>query len=190
GIPLQSAYCGAKHGIQGFFDSLRSELIHEKINIDISMVHLPALNTTQFQFVKSRLPNKPRPMGTIFQPEVAARAIVFAATTPRRGMLVGLPTLQSVWGNKFIPGLLDHYLAKIGYEGQQTQEPADPNQPHNLWEPIPGDHGAHGRFDNQSKQKSVQLWAAKNRDRIGWATAGSLVLGLAVLAWGRFFNNH
>ncbi|HLR24235.1 MAG TPA: SDR family oxidoreductase [Fodinibius sp.] len=146
GIPLQSAYCGAKHGIHGFFESLRSELIHENSDVNVSMVQLPAMNTTQFGFVKSRLPNKPRPMGTIYEPEVAAKVFFEVANNEHkeREVFVGFPTVQTIIGNKLIPGWLDHYLARTGYQGQQTNEPEDPNRENNLWEPIPGDHGVRG----------------------------------------------
>jgi NAD(P)-dependent dehydrogenase (short-subunit alcohol dehydrogenase family) len=181
GIPLQSAYCGAKHGIHGFFESLRAELIHDKSEINLSMVQLPAMNTTQFGFVKSYLPNKPKPMGRIYEPEVAARAIVEIARNPRREAYVGYPTVQTIIGNKFVPGYLDNYLAKTGYNGQQTDEAADPNQRNNLYEPIPGDHGAHGNFDAQAWDFSPQFWAASHR-AFSW---GALVLtgfGIGLLA--------
>ena len=139
GIPLQSAYCGAKHGIEGLFDSLRTELMHDKSKVKITVVQLPALNTTQFGWVKTRLPNKARPMGTIFQPEVAARAIVFAATHNRREVFVGFPTVQTILGNKIAPWFADWVLAKTGYQGQQTDEPLSPDRQHNLWEPVLGD---------------------------------------------------
>lgn len=179
GIPLQSAYCGAKHGIQGFFESLRCELIHDKRNIKLSMVQLPAMNTTQFGFVKSRLPRKPKPMGTIYEPEVAAKAVVYAADHNEREVYVGFSTWQTIVGNKFIPEWLDHYLAKIGFKGQQTDEPEDPNRKHNLWEPIPGDHGAHGSFGAQAWDFSPQFWAATHQ----WLTmAGitAITVGLGV----------
>jgi len=163
GIPLQSAYCGAKHAVEGFYDSLRTELLHDKSKVKVSIVELPALNTTQFGFVKSRLPHKPKPMGTIYQPEVAAEAILFAAEHRRRELLVGWPTLQAVIGNKIAPAIGDMVLAKNGYEGQQTNEPEDPNRQDNLWEPLPGDHGAHGRFDEQAREFSPQLWVSMNR---------------------------
>lgn len=178
GIPLQSAYCAAKHAIQGFYDSLRAELIHDKSKVKISMVELPALNTTQFSFVKSRLPHKPRPMGTIFQPEVAADAILYAAEHNRREMFVGFSSLKAIVGNKIAPWYADHVLAKNGYEGQQTEEPDDPNRQNNLWEPIPGDHGSHGTFDDQAYDNSEQLWLSKNRKYIlgGLIAVGALVL--------------
>lgn len=178
GIPLQSAYCAAKHAIQGFYDSLRAELIHDKSHVKISMVELPALNTTQFSFVKSRLPHKPRPMGTIFQPEVAADAILYAAEHNRREMFVGFSSLKAIFGNKIAPWYADHVLAKNGYEGQQTQEPEDPNRQNNLWEPIPGDHGSHGSFDDQAYETSEQLWLSKNRNLVlgGLLAVGALML--------------
>jgi short-subunit dehydrogenase len=180
GIPLQSAYCGAKHGIQGFFDSVRSELFHDKSKVNLSMVQLPAMNTTQFSFVKSYLPNKPRPMGTIYQPEVAAKAIVHVARNPQRELYVGYPTVQAILGNKLIPGLLDQYLGSIGYEGQQTDEPKDPNRPDNLYEPLPGDHGAHGAFDANSWDFSPQTWAATHK-AVTWGALASLVLTVGLL---------
>ncbi len=183
GIPLQSAYCGAKHGIQGFFDSLRAELIHDKSNIDLSMVQLPAMNTTQFGFVKSYLPNKPQPMGTIYQPEVAAQAIVHLAKNPRREMWVGYPTVQSIIGNKLAPGLLDKFLGETGYDGQQTDEPKDPNRPSNLYEPLPGDHGARGTFDGESWSFSPETWAATHK----LATWGTLI-SLAAVTIGLFVS--
>lgn len=175
GIPLQSAYCGAKHAIEGFYDSLRTELLHDKSNVKTTMVQLPALNTTQFGFVKSRLPNKPRPMGMIFKPEVAAEAIVFASENNRREVFVGSPTVEAIIGNKLAPGFADYVLSRNGIKGQQTDEPADPNKPHNLWEPIPGDHGAHGPFVKESHGFSPQLWATMNR---GWLAAASAVLAI------------
>ncbi len=179
GIPLQSAYCGAKHGILGFFESLRCELIHDKSNIKLNMVQLPAMNTTQFGFVKSRLPNKPRPMGRIYEPEVAAKAVYYAAYHGDRETYVGYPTWQTIIGNKVIPGVLDNYLANIGYDGQQTEEPEDPNRTNNLWEPIPGDHGAHGTFDAQAWDFSPQTWALTHH----WLTLAGMAavtVGLSI----------
>jgi short-subunit dehydrogenase len=163
GIPLQSAYCGAKHAVEGFYDSLRTELMHDKSKVKVSIVELPALNTTQFSFVKSRLPNKPRPMGTIYQPEVAADAIIFAAEHGRREIMVGWSTYKAIVGNKIAPWYADRVLAKSGFKGQQTDEAEDPNRQHNLWEPLPGDHGAHGVFGDQAKGRSFGLWLSKNK---------------------------
>jgi NAD(P)-dependent dehydrogenase (short-subunit alcohol dehydrogenase family) len=170
GIPLQAAYCGAKHAIQGFTESLRCELLHDESNVRVTMVHLPALNTPQFGWVKSRLPRKPQPVPPIYQPEIAAEAIVYAAHHDRREMEVGLPTVIAVQGNKFIPGLMDQYLARTNYDAQQTDEPVEPDRHDNLWEPIRGDHGAHGAFDDRAADSSPQLWANEHR---GWlALAG------------------
>ncbi|MGE0130573.1 MAG: SDR family oxidoreductase [Blastocatellales bacterium] len=184
GIPLQAAYCGAKHAIQGFVESLRCELLHDKSNVRVTMVQMPALNTPQFRWVKSRLPHKAQPVPPIFQPEVAARAIYYAAHHDRREMYVGMPTVEAIVGNKIAPGLLDHYLARTGYEAQQTDEPADPNRPNNLWEPVPGDHGAHGVFDDRSSDHSWQLWADTHRGLL--ALAG---IGLAGAVYAAFARN-
>lgn len=182
-IPLQSAYCGAKHAIAGFTDSIRSELIHDKSHIHLTMVQMPALNTPQFGWVKSRLPRKPQPVPPIFQPEVAAEAIYFAAHHKRRTIEVGLPTVVAVEGNKFFPELMDEYLGKTNYEAQQTNEPVDPDRLNNLWEPVPGDHGAHGAFDSRAYSFSPQLWVNINRNWIVCAGAG-LALTVAAL-WKR-----
>ncbi|MFC6998811.1 SDR family oxidoreductase [Rufibacter roseus] len=179
GIPLQSAYCGSKHAIQGFFDSLVTELMHDNSKVTATMVQLPAMNTTQFGFVKSRLPNKPKPMGKIFQPEVAAEAILYAAEHDRREINVGWPTLKAVVGNKIAPWFADYVLANNGIEGQQTSEPEDPNRKNNLYEPLPGDHGAHGPFGDQSTNFSPQLWATLHRKEI--LTSAAALGGLLLL---------
>lgn len=181
GIPLQSAYCASKHAVEGFYDSLRAELLHDKSNVQISTVHLPALNTTQFGFVKSRLSKKAKPMGTIFQPEVAADAILYAAQNNRRTLYVTWSTIQVIIGNSLLPGLVDYVLAHTGYDGQQTDEPEDPDRKHNIWEPVPGDHGSHGGFDDKSYDSSPQLWLSKNR---GFAVGG-LALALLGLMIGK-----
>lgn len=183
GIPLQSAYCAAKHAVQGFFDSLRTELLHDKSNVKISTVELPALNTTQFGFVKSRLPNKPKPMGTIYQPEVAARAIVYAAENDRREVMLGFSTLKAIIGNKIAPWYADWVLSRTAIEGQQTNEPEDPDRKHNLWEPLPGDHGAHGEFDSQAKQVSTTFWLGRHKEYIAGAAlaVGGLIWGIKAL---------
>ena len=180
-IPLQSAYCGAKHAIRGFTDSLRSELIHDNIQVHLTMVQLPALNTPQFEWVKSRLPGKPQPVPPIFQPEVAARAIYRAAHRKRREVFVGWPTLKAVIANKIFPGYLDRYLAKHGYDAQQTEEAADPHRPDNLWNALPGDYGAHGRFDQQAREHSLQLWATTHR--AGLVSAIAVAAGLIGTAY-------
>ncbi|WP_242918579.1 SDR family oxidoreductase [Pontibacter liquoris] len=178
GIPLQSAYCGSKHAVEGFFDSLKTELLHDKSKVKLSMVQLPAMNTTQFSFVKTRLPNKPKPMGKIYQPEVAAEAILFAAKDGRREIFVGCPTVEAIVGNKIAPWYADYVLAKTGFDGQQTDIPEDPNRPNNLWEPIPGDHGAHGTFGAEAADFSPELWLSMNRNKI---YAGALALGGIIL---------
>ncbi len=158
-IPLQSAYCAAKHAIAGFTDSLRCELIHDSSKVRITMVQMPALNTPQFRWIKSHLKKKARPVPPIFQPEVGARAIYYAAHHDRREIHVGWPTVEAITGNKIAPGLLDRYLGRTGYAAQQTSEPEDPGRPDNLWKPLAGDHGAHGVFDSQAKSTSYQTWA-------------------------------
>ncbi|MGE0407444.1 MAG: SDR family oxidoreductase [Candidatus Korobacteraceae bacterium] len=174
-IPLQSAYCAAKHAMRGFTDSLRTELMHDGSNVRIAMVHLPAHNTPQFGWVKSRLPRKAQPVPPIYQPEVAARAIYWAAHHQRRELWVEWPTIRAIVGNKILPGYADRYLAQSGFESQQTSEPRDPNQPDNLWEPIPGDHGAHGVFDHRSTYRSPVLWASMHRGAIGLGTLAGIV---------------
>lgn len=172
-IPLQSAYCGAKHAVQGFTESLRSELIHDRSRVHVTAVHLPALNTPQFGWIKSRLPRHPQPVPPIYEPEVAADAIHWAAHHRRREISVGISTVKAIVGDKFIPGLLDRYLAGRGYEGQQSAEPIDPNRPHNLYASVPGDHGAHGVFGRDVRTSSVQLVLNKNRR---WLAALGLCL--------------
>lgn len=187
GIPLQAAYCAAKHAIQGFCDSLRCELIHDRSNVRVTMIQMPALNTPQFSWVKSRLPCKAQPVPPIYQPEVAARAIVYASEHPRREIYVGLPTVEAIVGNKIAPAAVDHYLAHNCYASQQTSEPEDPNRPDNLWEPVDAerDHGTHGTFDERARGWSPQLWTDLHR---GWITLAILALGGAV--FGGFFANR
>jgi short-subunit dehydrogenase len=180
GIPLQAAYCASKHAIQGFMDSLRAELIHDKSNIVAVMVQMPALNTPQFGWCKSKLPNKAQPVPPIYQPEIAAEAIVFASKNKRREIYVGLPTVIAIIGNKLFPRLGDWYLGKTGVKGQQTNEKADHNKPNNLYEPVGGDPGAHGRFDERAYSFSPQLWTSLHRD---WIVAGMLI-GVAAAVSG------
>jgi NAD(P)-dependent dehydrogenase (short-subunit alcohol dehydrogenase family) len=181
GIPLQAAYCGAKHGIRGFTDALRCELLHDHRNIHLTMVQLPALNTTQFNWCKSRLPNHPQPIPPIFQPELAARAIVWAACHRRREVQVARSTVRTIWGNKFLPKLGDWTLARRGYDGQQTDERVAQNRPCNLYQPVPGDHGAHGIFDERATDRSWQWWLTTHRGLAMGATAATaLLLGMLV----------
>ncbi|MGB8581759.1 MAG: SDR family oxidoreductase [Candidatus Sulfotelmatobacter sp.] len=159
-IPLQAAYCASKHAVLGFFASLRTELLHDKSNVQTTMVQMPALNTPQFGWVKSRLPRKAQPVPPIFQPEVAARAIYYAAHHPgRREYYAGWSTVKAIFGNKVVPSLADHYLARTGYDSQQYDGREDPDRPNNLYEPISGDHGAHGDFDDRAHSYSLELWA-------------------------------
>ena len=176
GIPLQAAYCGAKHAIQGFTDSLRCELLHDRRHVRVTMIQMPALNTPQFSWVKSRLPNKPQPVPPIFQPEVAAQAIVWAVDHNRTELYVGWPTIKAIVGNKIVPRLADEYLARTGYRSQQTNEPDDKNRRNNLWEPVPGDHGAHGEFGDRAHGFSLELWLATHR---GWFWPAGLLLAAA-----------
>jgi NAD(P)-dependent dehydrogenase (short-subunit alcohol dehydrogenase family) len=163
GIPLQSAYCAAKHAIEGFCDSLRTELLHDNSKVRVTMVQLSACNTPQFGWVKSRLPRRAQPVPPIFQPEVAAEAIYFAANRPRREFIVGWPAFKAIYGNKIAPWYADCVLARMGYDAQQHDGPEDPERPNNLYEPVAGDYGAHGTFDARSRNWSGQWWLSKNR---------------------------
>jgi NAD(P)-dependent dehydrogenase (short-subunit alcohol dehydrogenase family) len=194
GIPLQSAYCGAKHAIQGFHESLRCELLHEGSKVRVTMVQMPAVNTPQFDWVLSRLPRKAQPVPPIYQPEVAARAVVYASEHPgRREFWVGASTAATLIVNAVAPGLLDRYLARTGYDSQQTPEPQDADGPVNLWEPVDGpgghDFGAHGRFDDKAHGRSPQLWASQHHGAIAAATAtAGLVVGTALRVLKRRSN--
>ena len=183
GIPLQSAYCGAKHAIQGFSESLRCELLHDGSHVHVSMVQLPAMNTPQFDWVKSRLPRKAQPVPPIYAPEIAADAIVWAASHRRREMSVGAVTTGVIWGNKFAAGLGDRYLARTGYDSQQTDEPADPNRPNNLWHPLPGDRGPHGRFGDRTTHSSPQTWVNERLPAVAMIAAGGAALLWGALRW-------
>jgi hypothetical protein len=182
-IPLQAAYCGSKHAIQGFTESLRSELIHDQSDVGITMVQMPALNTPQFGWVRSRLPKKAQPVPPIFQPEVAAEAIYWAVHHDRDELWVGLSAVKAIMGNKAIPRLLDRYLARTGFDSQQTAEPEDPDRKDNLWEPVDHaeDHGAHGAFDERSQAGSYQWWANTHRGLIAGAAAGLAAAAYAAL---------
>ena len=178
GIPLQAAYCASKHAIQGFMDSLRAELIHDKSRVVATMVQMPALNTPQFDWCKSKMPHRSQPVPPIYQPEIAAEAIVFASKHRRREIYVGLPTVIAIIGNKFLPGLGDWYLGQTGVKGQQTGEKADPAAPNNLYEPVGGDPGAHGRFDARASSFSPQLWTNLHRD---WVLGAGLFAAAAAV---------
>jgi short-subunit dehydrogenase len=155
-IPLQSAYCGAKHAIVGFTDSIRSELIHDGSNVHITAVMLPAMNTPQFNWCRTRLPRHPQPVPPIYEPEVAARAIVWAASHKRRELYVGWPTVEAIYGQELAPSFADHYLARHAFDGQQTSQPVSPDRPDNLFEPVQGDYAAHGIFGHRPSSYSVQ----------------------------------
>jgi NAD(P)-dependent dehydrogenase (short-subunit alcohol dehydrogenase family) len=184
GIPLQSAYCGAKHAVRGFTDSLRTELMHERSGVRITTVHLPALNTTQFGLVRTRMPRKPRPVAPVYEPEVAARAIVWASEHPqRREHWVAGSTVMTILGSRLAPGWVgDRYLAKTGFDGQQTSEPVDADRPDYLFEPVPGDHGAHGTFGDEAKPRSREVWLGEHRGAIaaGLAAGAAAVAGAAL----------
>jgi short-subunit dehydrogenase len=172
GIPLQSAYCGAKHAVKGFFESIRTELLHEGSGVRISMVDLPGLNTPQFEHCRTRLPKQPQPVPPIYQPEVAADAIAWAARTGERELYVGAPTWKTIWGSRIAPRVADLYLGKTGYGSQQTDEPVNGDRPDNLFAPVARDEGAHGPFDARTRSHSALFWLAKHRKAIGAAVAG------------------
>ncbi|REK12680.1 MAG: SDR family NAD(P)-dependent oxidoreductase [Planctomycetota bacterium] len=182
GIPLQSAYCGAKHAIQGFTESVRCELLHDQSQVKLSVVHLPAVNTPQFDWVKCRLPHKPQPVPPIYQPEVAAEAIVWAADHYRREWRVGASTAVVIAGNKLAPGLGDRYLASTGYGSQQYDGDVEPDRQDNLFAPQDDvhDHGARGEFSDRARTRSWQFWASKHRKVLSWTAAAT---GGALVAW-------
>ncbi len=169
GIPLQSAYCGAKHGARGFTDSVRAELLHDESAIHITMVHLPAMNTPQFEWCESRMPRRAQPVPPIFQPEVAADAVVWAARHRRRELYVGWPSVKTIFGNKLAPSIADRVAAREGWDGQMTDEPEPEVRAGNLFVPVPGNFGAHGRFDERAKPSSVQLWLSTHRRHLALA---------------------
>ena len=181
GIPLQTAYCGAKHAIQGFHEALRCELLHEKSEVRVTMVQMPAVNTPQFSWVLSRLPHHAQPVPPIYQPEFAARGVLFAADHPRRREYwVGATTMATLAANAIMPGILDRYLGRTGFNAQQTNEPRSPDAPVNLWEAADGaggkDFGAHGIFDDQSHDNDPQLWASHHHGLLAAAGTGAVAL--------------
>jgi short-subunit dehydrogenase len=176
GIPLQSAYCGSKHALQGFLESLRTELLHDGSHVHVTMVQLPALNTPQFSWSRAKLPHRPQPVPPIFQPEVAADAIVWAARHPRRQVMVGWPTVKTILGNGVAPWFADWYLARKGYELQQTDEPVNGDRPDNLFEPVAGEQAARGSFDDRSHDRSLQLWARTHAPHLGGLAASTAAL--------------
>jgi short-subunit dehydrogenase len=178
-IPLQAAYCGAKAAIRGFTEALRTELIHDGSDVHVTMVELPAHNTPQFSWSRAKMPMKPQPVPPIFQPEVAAEAILYAATHRRRELVVGWPALKAIYGEKVAPGLLDHYLARNGYDAQQTEEPLEGEREGNLFESMPGDFAAHGAFDDGAKSRSLLFELDRRRGPI--AVAAGLAAAAAAL---------
>jgi short-subunit dehydrogenase len=174
-IPLQSVYCGAKFAIRGFTDSIRSELLHDNSRVHITMVQMPALNTPQFDWARNKTGRLAQPVPPIYQPELAAAAIVFAAHARRRELYVGGSSVKVILANKIAPGLLDRYLAHNGYQAQLSKEPTPPEAPDNLYTPAPGDHGAHGRFDSRASGWSLQFWLSRRRGPL-------LAAGLAAAA--------
>jgi NAD(P)-dependent dehydrogenase (short-subunit alcohol dehydrogenase family) len=180
-IPLQSAYCAAKHAINGFTDSLRCELHHDQSNVQVTTVQMPAMNTTQFEWVKNRMPNDTQPVPPIYDPELTAEVVVEAGTAqkPRREYWVGTPTVLAIVGQKFIPGILDRYLGKTGYKSQQIQgEKRNPDAPNNLYAYVPGVHSARGRFSDQASRTSAEVFVTLHR---GWFLLGAT---LALFAAG------
>ena len=181
-IPLQSAYCGAKHAINGFTSSLRCELRHENSGVHVTVVQMPAVNTPQFSWVRSRLPKQPQPVPPIYQPEVAARGVLYAADHPqRRQYWVGASTAATLLANRVAPAVLDRYLARTGYDSQQTDQPTEPGRPDNLLQPVDGgsghDFGPHGAFDDRSHDRSQQLWMSQHARASAGLVAGAAVLG-------------
>jgi NAD(P)-dependent dehydrogenase (short-subunit alcohol dehydrogenase family) len=174
-IPLQAPYCGAKAALRGFTDSVRCELAHDRSQVHVTMVQLSAFNTPQFEWGRTTLHRRPRPMGKIFQPEVAAQGVYWAATHRRRELWVGWPAVKAIWGTRLIPGVLDRMLGRTAVAGQHTREPLPPGRQDNLYTPVPGDHGAHGRFDAQAKPFSLQFWL--NTHRAGVMAALALGAG-------------
>lgn len=181
-VPLQSVYCGAKFAIRGFLDALRSELYHDNIKITVTEVDLPAVNTPQFDWARNKMGRKAQPVPPIFQPEVPARAIYFGAFNPRRNIWVGFPTVKAILANRIAPGLIDHYLAKAGYQGQLTDQPSDPDAPGNLFEPVKGAYGAHGRFDSRARTGSWEMFTSRHRNMAWAAVLVALAAGAHQLA--------
>ncbi|MHB0776444.1 SDR family oxidoreductase [Halomonas sp. WWR20] len=178
-IPLQTAYCGAKHAIKGMTEGLRCELMNEGSSVHVTLVEMPGLNTPQFDWCKSHLPRRARPVAPVYQPEVGARAVYWSAHHRRRQLYVGLSSVLTIWGNKLAPGLMDRFMAKTAVSGQQTSEPQDSARPDNLWQPVKGEVGARGRFGHEAHDRSVQQWVTTHRRQIGLAAGAALLVGAA-----------
>lgn len=181
-IPLQAAYCGAKHAVKGFTEAVRSELIHEGSDIHITLVQMPALNTPQFDWCRSHMPRQARPVAPVYQPEVGAHAVYWAAHSHRREVFVGLSSVFTIWGNKLVPQLMDQFIARTAVSGQLEERLSDPDRPDNLWQPMEGEQGAHGHFDNEAYGRSIQLWATTRRAKVGLTVGAMLLAGAAVLS--------
>jgi short-subunit dehydrogenase len=184
-VPLQAAYCGAKFAVRGFTESLRSEIIHDGLDVHLTMADLPAVNTPQFDWALNKTGRQAQPVPPIYQPEVAARAIYFAATHRRRQIWVGFPTVRAILANRIAPGLIDRYLASAGYSGQLTSQNRPADAPVNLYEPVDGKYGAHGRFDTLARSGSWEMFTSRHRDAFWASVFGLAVLGAAVLLGGR-----
>jgi hypothetical protein len=180
-IPLQSAYCAAKHAIHGFTESLRVELRHDRSRVHLTEVELPAVNTPQFDWSRAKLPRAPQPVPPIFQPELVADAILYAAEHRRREIWLAWPAVKAILSEKVAPRLGDRFLARTGFAGQQTAEPLSPDRPDDLWHPVVGDHGAHGRFDARAKRFSLAWWLSKHRVAVAGAALSLVALGAAAL---------
>jgi short-subunit dehydrogenase len=180
-IPLQAPYCGAKHAIVGFTDSLRCELIHSRSNVHVTIVHLPAVNTPQFSWCRTRLPRHPQPVPPIFDPQVPARAVYWAAHHKRREVFVGIPTIKAIYAQDVAPGFADWYLGKNGYSSQQTEQFVSPDRPDNLFESVPGDYAAQGIFSDVAKPFSSQNWL--NLRRLPISLIAASLAGAAALLW-------
>ena len=186
GIPLQSAYCGAKHAIQGFIDSVRSELLHDNPDVTITMVQLPGVNTPQFDWIRAKLPGQPRPVGKVYQPEVAGRAIYFAAHSDRKEVEVGMPAVEAIWGNKVASSARDHYIAAPRVKSPHRPQPVKPSRQHQMFEPGPGDHGARGSFSDEAVDSSAELWVSEHKKQIGLAALGAAAMaGVGFMLPGR-----
>ncbi|SFU84112.1 SDR family oxidoreductase [Halomonas korlensis] len=189
-IPLQTAYCGAKHAIKGMTEGLRCELLNEGSSVHVTLVEMPGLNTPQFDWCKSHLPQRARPMAPVYQPEFGARAIYWAAQHRRRQLYVGTSSALTIWGNKLAPAVMDQVLASTAVSGQQTPEPRDPNSPDNLWQPVRGDMGARGRFNQEAYDSDPQLWLTTHRGQVGLALGAAVLAGALWGAWRKKRQHH
>ncbi len=187
-MPLQSVYCGAKAAIRGFTDSLRSEILHDQLDIRLTMVHLPAVNTPQFDWALNKTGRMAKPVPPIFQPEVPARAIFFAANHDRREIWVGFPTVKAILANRVAPGLLDRYLARAGYSGQLSERAQPPDAPNNLFSPVPGHATSHGRFDDKAHDWSIEMFPVRHKDVVYGGLAALAFLAIGVLVAQRRQN--